>query len=201
MGDAIRDGWNRRYREEARTEEPSPFLRSAAHLLPAGGTALDVAGGNGRNGIWLAERGFEVTVVDIAQAGLELAADLSRRRGVVVSTVLADLEEAPLPVGPWDLIVCFHYLQRSLFPQFAARLRPGGLLVAEIATRRNLERHDRPPAEYVLEEGEAPDLLPPLEAILYNECWTEANRHEARIIARRPGGAAQSDASARLGAP
>ena len=91
-----------------------------------------------------------------------------------------------LPEGPFDVITCFHYLQRDLFPKLGARLTPGGLLIVEIATRRNLERHAKPSARFLLEEGELPRLLEPLELAHYQEGWI-GDHALARAVARRSG--------------
>ncbi len=88
--------------------------------------------------------------------------------------------------GPWDLVLCFHYLQRSLFPPIAAALAPGGLLVFCHQTRTNLERHPRPGPEYLLDEGEAPRLAAGLDIVSHSEGWHEEGRHEAHLVARRP---------------
>jgi SAM-dependent methyltransferase len=185
---ATNDGarWNQRFQAEGWSTEPSSFLASLEGLLPASGSALDVAGGPGRNAIWLAERDLEVTLVDISEVALDMAARRAQRLGIEIDLVRLDLEVDAFPGGPWDLIVCFHYLQRSLMPVMCESLLPGGMLVLELATRRNLERHVRPPAQYLLEEGEAPDLVPRLEVLVDEEGWLDEDRHEARVMAKRP---------------
>jgi len=85
-----------------------------------------------------------------------------------------------------DLILMVHYLQRDLFPQVVDRLAPRGLLAFSIATERNLERHERPPRPYLLEPSEAEALVDSLDVLFAAEGWYDDDRHEARIIARRP---------------
>lgn len=185
-----RERWNARYREAGRApEEPVRFLRAIADLLPRRGRALDVAGGSGRNALWLARRGLEVTVVDIAEQGLALAAEAAQRHGLALRTVCRDLEQDPgaaLPPGPWDVILDVHFLLRAIVPAMAASLAPGGLLVFAHPTVTNLERHARPPRHYLLADGELPGLVPDLEPVLYREGWNEDGRHEAELVARRP---------------
>jgi tellurite methyltransferase len=81
------------------------------------------------------------------------------------------------------VITCFHYLQRSLFPVLCQALAPGGLLICEIATRRNLERHARPSARFLLDEGELVKLVAPLEIVQSEEGWFD-DRALARVVAR-----------------
>lgn len=183
MSEDPRSHWNRRYREGWPTE-PSEFVLSLDSVLPRSGRALDVAGGNGRNAVWLVRRGLDVTVVDVSDEALRRAARAAQEAGVTLHLVHADTEEEPLPEGPWNVILCSHYLQRSLFPQMVAGLGSGGLLVCAIATVRNLERHSRPPRAYVLDEGELPTLVDGLTIVQYEEGWF-GDHHEARLVARR----------------
>lgn len=185
VGDEARRRWNRRYRNEDAPAAPSPFLATVEPHLPTGGRALDVAGGAGRHAVWLAARGFAVTLVDVSDEAIALAGAAAARAGVTIEAMELDLEHDPLPPGPWDVVLCFHYLQRDLFPAMRASLAPGGMLAFAIATVRNLERHPRPPAAYLLAEGEAPDLVGALELVHYEEGWLDEGRHEARVIARR----------------
>lgn len=182
--DASRNRWNRRYEGDSIVGEPSAWLVSLGSLIPNSGCALDIAGGTGRNSLWLAERGLSVTLVDISSVGLAAAHSEAGRRGVSIETVEGDLEAQPLPPGPWDLLVCFHYLQRSLFEAFPKVLRPGGLLLCEMATVRNLERHEHPVRQFLLEEGELSVLAQGMEVVSYSENWTGMDQHLARLVAR-----------------
>lgn len=183
-----REFWNDRYRNRGPIPGgPSAFLQAHAHLLPAPGTALDVGGGSGRNAVWLAEQGWEVTVVDVSEVGLELSTTKAAEAGVRVRTVLHDLEEDGLPPGTWDLIVCTLFLHRPLFEHWAGALNPDGVLVFEQPTRTNLTKRKSPSRGFCLEDGELPGLVVGLETLHYEECWGENGRHEARLVARKPG--------------
>lgn len=191
MSENERIRWNQRYRERGpSTVEPASFIVSLDMLLPRHGRALDVAGGAGRHAIWLAGRGLDVTLVDISEVAVALAADHAVDTGVSVHTIVSDLEFNPLPPGPWDVIIDFHFLHRPLFAQFARELAPGGYLVFSQPTMSNLQRHDRPGAKFLLGDGELPDLIsqlndPKLEIIEYREGWLDDGRHEACLVARR----------------
>jgi tellurite methyltransferase len=180
-----------RLRSYAR-EEPSAFLLSLDDQLPRSGRALDVAGGAGRNAVWLARRGLAVTLVDISSEALTLARGHASRAGVTLDLRELDLEREPLPPGPFDLILCFNFLRRELFPRFREHLGPDGWLVYLQPTRSNLLRHPRPPAAFLLEDGELPAQLSGLEILSYEEGWfgqeEEEPRHEARLVARLPRG-------------
>ncbi|MEQ8791077.1 MAG: methyltransferase domain-containing protein [Pirellulaceae bacterium] len=186
MSHEDRTKWNERYADSERAPTaPSLLLTALEQQLPMSGRALDIAGGGGRHAIWLARRGLDATVVDISQAGLAIAEARARAAGVALQTRCRDLEVESLPEGPWNLIVSFHFLLRSLFAQIPTALAPGGLLVVVQPTLRNLERHDRPPAPYLLEEGELPRLAAGLEVLHYEEGWLAEGRHDALLVARR----------------
>jgi tellurite methyltransferase len=182
MAASDREKWNAKYRGEEAIAQPSPFLAALSDLLPARGQALDVAGGSGRNALWLLQRGLQVTIVDISEVGLERAASAAGG----LRTVQLDLELDPLPAGPWDLIVCSHFLHRPLFQQFPHLLAPGGLLVVVHPTASNLKDHPHPTRQYLLEDGELVSLVAGLEVVYSEEGWMESRRHEAWLVARKP---------------
>lgn len=184
MGDYERDKWNARYATDDVLTDPSPFLLDMLHFVPRRGRALDVAGGAGRNAIVLARRGLETTVADISAVALERAQADGRLAGVQLNTVEIDLAAEPLPDGPWDAVLVFHYLNRLVLSAIADQLAPGGVLVASIATTRNRERNERPPPPHLLNEGELPGLIGDLGVVHYEESWRD-DRHEARLVARR----------------
>ncbi|MCO5169092.1 MAG: class I SAM-dependent methyltransferase [Planctomycetes bacterium] len=188
MGDADRERWDARYREQGPcAAAPSALVTALDDLLPRRGRALDVAGGAGRHAVWLARRGLDVTLVDVSPVGVDLARAAAAAAGVALDAFALDLERDPLPGGPWDVIVDFHYLQRDLFPAFARLLAPGGVLVFVQPTRTNLERHPRPGPAHLLDDGEAARLAAglPLEVLRLDEGWLAEGRHEARLVARR----------------
>ena len=191
MSEGDRQKWDARHGTRGpEATAPSAFVVSLSDALPTRGRALDVAGGSGRNALWLARRGLAVTVVDVSQVGLELARAAAGAAGVDLQLVAADLDIEPLPSGPFDVIVCVDYLRRELFAAFAAALVPGGLLTFQQATRSNLQRHAHPSARFLLDDAELPSLLRglSLEIIRHEEGWLGAlgaERHEARLLARK----------------
>jgi SAM-dependent methyltransferase len=184
LSEFARKKWNKRYDSDDVRTEPSPFLTDMLQFVPRRGRALDIAGGAGRNAIVLARRGLTTTVVDISDVGLARCAEAGKQAGVRLRTVCLDLDEKPLPKGPWDVVLVFHYLNRLLFSSIEERLAPGGVLITSIATVRNRERNERPPLEHCLDEGELPSLIGDLGVIHYEETWRD-DRHEARLVARR----------------
>jgi len=187
-----RERWNDRWQAAAASHAlftPSSFLVSLAELLPKAPRdrtprALDVAGGPGRNALWLAARGFDVTLADVSLVALDLARTAATSASLSLTLVETDLESEALPPGPFDVIVSIDYLHRALFAAFPTALTTGGLLVYLQATRKNLERNPRPSAGFLLDDGELPRLVPTLDVLRYDEGWFDG-RHEARLVARR----------------
>lgn len=179
--------WDRIYFERGGDErQPASFLERIAARLPRRGRALDVAGGSGRNALWLARHGLDVTCADISRVGLAHARSGAVRAGLALKTVEVDLESGPLPEGPWDVIVCFHFLHRPLLTSITDALAPGGYVAAVHPTVRNLERHERPSRRFLLEVGELAEIIDPaLEILIYSEGWSEEGRHEVELLGRR----------------
>ena len=184
MSESDLERWDRRYREGSHSRpDPPEWIGEFEDDLPSEGRALDVAAGTGRGALWLAGRGFRATAVDVSPVGLEKLRERATATGLEVETIAADLHASPLPEGPFAVITCFGYLQRDLFPPMQERLATGGVLICGIPTRRNLERHARPPERFLLGENELLDLCRPLEIVYYREGWID-NRCLARVIAR-----------------
>ena len=140
-----RDDWNRRYAERQLlwSEGPNRLLAAEAATL-ASGRALDVACGEGRNAIWLAERGWRVTAVDFAEVALDKARRLADARGVELELVLADLVDWRPPRLAYDLVVVL-YLQlpraerQLVLGRAAAAVAPGGTALLLGHDARNLD--------------------------------------------------------------
>ncbi|MCA9222421.1 MAG: class I SAM-dependent methyltransferase [Planctomycetales bacterium] len=181
-----RKKWDAKYADAAASESrPSDVLQNVVDLLPEAGRALDIAGGAGRHSLWLAERGWQVTLADISPIGLHQAARRATDRGLSIDTLPIDFDNQPLPPGPWDLIVSVLFYCPAHWTRFASALAPGGVLLYLQPTRRNLERNDRPPFQFLLPDGELPSLIPGLEVLHYEEGWLADGRHDALLVARR----------------
>jgi SAM-dependent methyltransferase len=169
--------WDERYRSEEAVPErgPASFLMEHRHLLPASGRALDVAMGTGRNALYLASLGYEVTGIDISGVAVERCRREAAKRGLRVETVQADLESYRLPEAAYDVVIDFYYLQRDLAPQIEAALRPGGVLVFESFTTEQRRFGWGPQQEeFLLRPGELRSLFPALEELAHREAAVES---------------------------
>ena len=116
---------------------PNAFLVDQSRRFSPGMSALCVADGEGRNGVWLAEQGLDVVSVDFSKAGLAKARELARSRGVSVETICADLLSWKWPQGAFDVVVALYIHfpegERSVVNRaMLAALKPGGVLVMEV---------------------------------------------------------------------
>lgn len=130
-----RDDWNARYagKELLWTAQPNRlFASEVAGLAP--GRALDVACGEGRNAVWLAEQGWRVVAADFSDVALAKAAELAAARGVEVDWVLADVLDYEPAQRAFDLVAVLylHLPQPELgraIRSAAAAVAPGGTLL------------------------------------------------------------------------
>jgi cyclopropane fatty-acyl-phospholipid synthase-like methyltransferase len=117
-------------------KEPSAFLKAQAHRLRPGASALSVADGEGRNGVWLAEQGLDVLAVDYSPTALAKAQKLAQERGVRLRTEVADVNTWRWPKAAFDLIVAIFIAvdaadRPAFFANLKAALKPGGLLLMQ----------------------------------------------------------------------
>lgn len=184
--------WESRYAgRDARGPGPvDPFLLEIEAELPTSGAALDLAGGNGRHALFLAERGFDVTLVDVSPRGLALAEAAADASGLSISTAALDLDEGPLPEGPFELILCSWYMiSHSLWDEVARVLAPAGRLAYVQPTSTHLERHKHPGRSFVIEVSELEAQLSRvgLEVLRLDAGWDANGNHTARLWARKTG--------------
>ena len=167
-----RKRWNEKFRVKKYTlgKEANPFLRRHIRLLPKG-KALDIAAGEGKNAIFLAQHGFDVEAVDISKIGLRKARELASAKGVKIKTLLADLDHYQIEKGRYDLITDFYFLDRRLIPRVKRGLKKGGRVVFETylleETSLGLEGPRNP--AYLLRPNELLKLFQGLRIVFYRE--------------------------------
>ena len=111
-----------------------------------------------------------------------MASARAAERGLAIATTCIDLTIDGLPPGPFDLACCFHYRQPGLAERIRPVLRDGAVVVLELATVRNLERHARPSRRFLAEPGELLRELGSFRVPYYSEGWVD-DRSLARIVA------------------
>ncbi len=190
MEDNARVEWDRRHAERSHSSlTPDPFLISAYQRFVAPGIqhvgrALDIAGGVGRHAIYLAERGWLVTLMDVSDVAVKQAQHHAKERDVHILAVQLDLTEGQLPASAFDLILVFFYLERSLLPQIAGALRPGGTLIYKTYTREQLKLGGGPTHPmHLLEKNELREAFSHLQILHYAEMTK--GKAVAELVARK----------------
>lgn len=180
--------WDKKYETEAYIfgKEPVEFLKEHIDILPRG-KALDIAMGEGRNAVFLAENGFAVDGCDISEIAVKKAKELAKEHNVAIHAFVADLETSKLPKDTYDVIACFYYLQRDLIPQMKEALKPGGMIIYETYTIENRERGFEGPKnkDYLLKPNELLDLFKDLKIIYYRELVLNNKKAIASLIAKK----------------
>lgn len=136
--------WNTHYsaNEYAYGTEPNDFLKE--QTFPSNGKILCLAEGEGRNSVYLAKQGYDVTGVDFSVAGIEKINRLAEENGVEVTTICADLAEFDCGENNWDgIVLIFAHLpvavREKVHHQLYNALKPGGKLVLEAYRLAQLE--------------------------------------------------------------
>jgi SAM-dependent methyltransferase len=202
--------WNMRYRDAGEAylfgTEPNRFLAHRAELLRSGRTAVSVADGEGRNSVWLAEQGLEVTAVEISPIAVEKARRLAAGRKVDIGFLLADMLAPGWP--PADMHNAFDWVVGVFIQfvgaadrarQFAAMkqlARPGGRTLLHGYTPKQLEYKTGGPGDLenlytreILREAFADWDIE--ELVEYEEEIAEGKGHKGRsaligLVARKP---------------
>jgi 2-polyprenyl-3-methyl-5-hydroxy-6-metoxy-1,4-benzoquinol methylase len=164
--------WNRQHGEKQGREQPAPFLRQVfdrQYTDITAGRALDIACGSGCNALFLAEKGFDVTAIDISPVALARAEQRAAEKTLSILWRQADLENYTLEAAAYDLIVNIDYLQRSLLPWMKATLKTGGFIIFDtFLIDQQAIGHPRNP-DYLLRHNELLDSFRDLRVLYYRE--------------------------------
>ncbi|MBA4184800.1 MAG: methyltransferase domain-containing protein [Acidobacteria bacterium] len=182
--------WDERYAGgKYSSAEPHKLLVEIADRIKEPNKALDLACGTGRNAIYLAEKGWQVTAVDRSSVGIEIARQRAAEKAVEIDFRVADLEKGKFAIeeNAYDLICDFYYLQRDLFAPMKTGVKTGGIVVSTIHIYGDAEAA----GEFLLKEGELRGLFRDFEILHYHETSRtdddagEHHRRTAEIIAKK----------------
>lgn len=157
MAQADKERWDEKYQNNPIPNKPIKLVRDYASLA-TGRQALDIACGMGRHSKYLASNGFEVDALDISSVAIEKLQNIPN-----INAIEVDFDTYTLPKEKYDLIVCTYFLERRLFPQMIAALKPNGIILLE--TFLHDTQNERIPSNpaFLLSEGE-------LEATFDDKC-------------------------------
>ncbi|MGQ9634265.1 MAG: class I SAM-dependent methyltransferase [Bryobacteraceae bacterium] len=169
-------------------QQPNEFLTRTASSLQKG-AALVVACGQGRNAVYLAQEGWDVTAFDISDKGLEIARRTAQRDGVPLNAIQADALTFDYGTDRWDLLLLVYapipYDDAGLLKRIKASVKPGGHVLVEmpIEMHQPPERHPRIPGDLL--PGELPELFRDFEIVSYSEALDISDFYgERKLIGR-----------------
>lgn len=185
QGDA-KDQWDKRYSRPSFVFGKSPvrFLAENYQYIPFEGTVLDMGMGEGRNAVFLAQKGYRVTGIDISSVAVKKAYMLAEEFGVKFKGVVASLNDYKIPPASFDAIICFYYVDRSLIEKMKTWLKPGGILIYEAYTVREMRTKKAPEynPDYYLKEQELLHLFSGMRVLKYEEPLHEKEFRSSIIL-------------------
>lgn len=197
--------WNSRFQDRAYIfgTEPNTYLCQHAGLWQSGQRVLCVADGEGRNSVWLARQGLMVDAFDISTVGVEKARKLAGDAGVSVGFSVSDCDGWPWPVEAYDGVAAIFVqfadpaMRERLFAKIVASLKPGGYLVLQGYTPKQLDyKTGGPPIlSHLYTQPMLRDAFAGMEIVElreYEEELAEGSQHRGHsalvgMVARKPG--------------
>ena len=186
-----RERWNAFYASRVNmyidftdADEPHPFLSDHLALLPRG-RALELAMGEGRNAIFLARQGFSVTGIDISAVAVTRSLQLCQKGDVTINAQCVDLRTITLPAETYDVVACFYYLQRSLFPQIINSLKPGGMVIYETFTSEQAQYGHPTNPDHLLCPNELLEAFRDLRIRVYRDVVVAGPKAIASLIGEK----------------
>lgn len=193
-GTKTRHKWNDKYRRsQHRLPAPCSILEQGSYLLPARGTALDIACGVGGNALFLAKAGLDTVAVDISDVAIEKLQQHAVAEGLSIHTLVrsADSHYFAAAPGQFDVITVSNYLDRELFKILPDMLKPGGLLFYQTFVKDKADPQTGPsnPA-FLLNENELLELTSGLSCRMFIDLGTTGRvtqglRNQSCIIAQK----------------
>ena len=168
--DAVIRKWNHIYSQYLQESYPAvQVLTENEFLLPAVGTALDLACGLGANAVFLAEHGLAVTAWDISFIAIDKLRTYAVQQGLNINACQENIVADNFTECSFDVIVVSRFLDRTLSDAIIGALKPGGLLFYQTFTREKTSRKPPNNPDYLLTENELLALFSPLRVIYYRE--------------------------------
>lgn len=168
--DSLREKWDSRHGAVEKRPSLARVLAENLHLLPASGTALDLACGLGGNALALAEQGLDVTAWDLSPVAIQrLQKFASEAKLSNLKAEVRDVEQQPPGPASFDVIAVSYYLERSLIPQLMQALKPGGLIFYQTFTAIAVGEEGPSNPAFRLGDNELLELFRPLKLRVYRE--------------------------------
>ena len=183
--------WDQRYSRPTFIfgKSPAQFLSENYQYIPYEGSVLDMGMGEGRNAVFLAQKGYKVTGVDLSSVAVKKSYLLAQEFGVKIKGVVASLKDYKINPGTFDAIICFYWVDRGMVEKIKAWLKPGGVLIYEAYTLREKQRdpgkRSDPLDDNYLREEELLKFFPGRRVLKYQEPLHEKEFRSSIILMKQ----------------
>ena len=183
--------WDQRYSRPTFIfgKSPAQFLSENYQYIPYEGSVLDMGMGEGRNAVFLAQKGYKVTGVDLSSVAVKKSYLLAQEFGVKIKGVVASLKDYKINPGTFDAIICFYWVDRGMVEKIKAWLKPGGVLIYEAYTLREKQRdpgkRSDPLDDNYLREEELLKFFPGMRVLKYQEPLHEKEFRSSIILMKQ----------------
>lgn len=191
MNHSDEDKWDRIYRSrEEKTYQPSRVLAENAYLLPAAGSAVDVACGRGSNALLLAKHGLQTHAWDISREALMILNSAAVKESLDLVTEQRDVVLNPPAADTFDVIVVSRFLDRTIIDSLIKAIRYKGLIYYQTFIKDKRDDFGPNNPDYRLDTNELIRLFSALKIIYYREDGTTGDirkgfRNEAMLIGQK----------------
>ena len=162
------------------------MLSIALTFLTPNSTILDLACGDGRNGLLMAQHGFNLTYIDRNQSALDQIKTLDQ----TCVTQCIDLETTPpyqLPKNTFDAVMVYRYLHRPLMPTIIDTIKPGGYIIYQTFTEQQATIGRPKNPDFLLKQGELKEVFAQFDVKHFFEGYCDKQQaYLSRIISRKP---------------
>ncbi|MFT6631663.1 MAG: 2-polyprenyl-3-methyl-5-hydroxy-6-metoxy-1,4-benzoquinol methylase [Bacteriovoracaceae bacterium] len=180
--------WDKRYSKRSYVygKSPAKFLAENFDYLKPESNILDMGMGEGRNAVFLAQKGHKVTGIDISSVAIKKSQILAKEFGVKIKTVVGTLNKYKIKDQTFDVIICFYFVDRDLNEKIKKWLKPGGILIYEAHTLNeyNLKNSKGDNKNYYLKPQELLSMFPQMKILKYEEPLHESE-YRAGIILKK----------------
>lgn len=178
--------WDRKYSRSSFVygKAPAKFLAENYDYLKENSLVLDMGMGEGRNAVFLAQKGHLVTGVDISSVAVKKARKLAKEFKVKIKAVTASMDKYQIKPGTFDAVICFYYVDRSLNKKIAEWLKPGGILIYEAFTLKERQKRQgtKEPESYYLKDQELLTMFPGFKVLKFEEPHHEKDFRASIIL-------------------
>lgn len=165
---------------------PAQFIADNYDYIPFGSSILDVGMGEGRNAVFLAQKGYKVTGIDLSTVAIKKSQILAKERNVTIKTIVGNVSKYNFPKESFDAVICFYYVDRTLIDKLKEFLKPGGYIIYEANTveYKSVNKLASDPDHYYLKNGELIKLFSDFRILKFEEPIHRKN-YISSIIAQK----------------